>query len=62
MWLTDAKLSDRARKHAFVDTNQVQSLPENARKFAAENVDINDEDDSKWLHNLHVSRTNVPHF
>ena len=61
VWLTDAKLSERARKLAAVDTSKGQSFSEGARKLAAENLDINDEDDSKWPHNLRVSRANVPH-
>ena len=44
VWLTDAKLSERARKLASVDTNQDQSFPERARKLAAEDFDINAED------------------
>ena len=35
-------------------------VPESARTSAAENLDINDEDDSGWPHNLRISRTNVP--
>ena len=50
MWLTDAKFSESARKLAAVDTNQGQSFPDFARKLAAGNLDINDEDDSKWPH------------
>ena len=46
---------------AAVDTSKGQSFSEGARKLAAENLDINDEDDSKWPHNLRVSRANVPH-
>ena len=56
MWLPDAKVSERARKLAAVDTNQDQIFQERARKLAAENSGINDEDDSKWPHNLpHIS-------
>ena len=62
VWLTDAKLSERARKLAAVDTNQDQSFQERARKRAAEYLDINDEDDSKWPHNLRVSGAHVPHL
>ena len=62
VWLTDAKMSERARKLAAVDTNQDQSCPERARKLAAENFDINDEDDSEWPHNLRISRANAPHL
>ena len=61
VWLTDAKLGERARKLAAAGTNQDLSFQECARKLAAENLDINDEDDSKWPHNLRVSRANVPH-
>ena len=43
-----AKLSERARKLPAV--------------LAAENLDINDQDDSQWPHNLRVSRANVPHL
>ena len=53
MWLTDAKLSERARQLAAADTSQDQIF---------ENLDINDEDDSKWPHNLHVSGADVPHL
>ena len=62
VWPTDAKMSERARKLAAAETNQDQSFQERARKLAAENSDINDEDDSKWPHNLHISRAKVPHF
>ena len=62
MWLTDAKLSERARKLVAVDTNQDQSFPESARTLAAENLDINDEGESKWPHNLRISRADVPHL
>ena len=62
VWLTDAKLSERARKLAAADTNLDQNFPEHARKLAAENLDINDENDSKWPHNLRVSRANTPHL
>ena len=47
VWLTDAITSERAMRLAPVDTNQDQSFPERARKLAAENFAINDEDDSK---------------
>ena len=47
VWRTDAKMNERARKLAAADPNQEQSFPERARKLAAENVDINDEDDSE---------------
>ena len=61
--LTDAKMSERARKLAAVDTNEDQSFQEHATKLAAENFDINDEDESKkWAHNLRISRANVPHL
>ena len=62
VWLTDAKLSERARKLAAKDTSQRQSFPESARKLAAENLDINDEDDSKWPYNYRLSCANVPHL
>ena len=55
-------MSERARKLVAVDTNQDQSFQERARKLAAENFDINDEDDSEWPHNLRTSRANVPHL
>ena len=60
--LTDAKMSERARKLAAAGTNQDPSFQERARKLAAENSDINDEDHSKWPHNYRVSRANVAHF
>ena len=62
VWLTDAKNSERARKLAAADTNQDQSFPERARKLVAENVFFNDEDDSKWPHNLRISRASVRHL
>ena len=62
MWLTNAKMSERARKLAAVDTNLDQSFQERARKLATENFDINDEDDSKWPHSLRISRAVVPHL
>ena len=55
-------MSDRAGKLAAVDTNLDQSFQEIARKLAVEHVDINDEDDSKWPHNLRTSRSDVPHL
>ena len=60
--LTDAMMSERARELAATNTDQDQSFQERARKLAAENLDTNDEDDSKWPHNLRVSRANVPHL
>ena len=62
VWLTDAKLNESARKLAAADTSHGQSFPESASELAAENLDINDEDDSKWPHNLRVSRANVPYL
>ena len=62
VWLTNAKLSERAKKLAAVDTNPDQNFPGRAKKFAAENLEINDEDDSKWPHTLRVSGANVPHL
>ena len=59
VWLTDAKMSERARKLAAVDTNRDQSFPERSRKLAVENSDINDEDDSKCPHNLRTSRADA---
>ena len=51
-----------ARELAAIDTSQGQSFPEIARKFAAKNLDIIDEYDSKWPHNLGVSRAEIPHL
>ena len=62
MWLTDAKIRESARKLAAAGTNLGQSFQERTRKFAAENSDINDEDDSEWAQNYRISRVNVPHF
>ena len=62
MWLKDAKLSERARKLAAAGTNQDLSFQECAKDFAAENSEINDEDDSKWPHKYRISRANVPHL
>ena len=57
VWQRDAELNEPARKLAAAGTNQDQSFQECARKLAAENSDIiNDEDDSKWPNNLpHIS-------
>ena len=44
VWLTIAKMNERARKLAAPGTNQDPSCEERARKVAAENSDINDED------------------
>ena len=55
-------MSERTKKLVAAGTNQDQSFQERARKFAAENSDINDEDDSKWPHNHRLSRANVAHF
>ena len=62
MWLPDAKINERARKQATAGTYQDASLQECARKLAAENSDINDEDDSKWPHKYRMSRADVPHL
>ena len=61
MWLTDAKMSERAWKLAAAGTNQDPSFLERAWKLAAENSDLNDEDDSMWPHNYRISRAKVPH-
>ena len=56
-------MSERARKLAAAGTNQDPSFQECAWKLAAENSDINDEDDSKrWPDNYCISRANVPHL
>ena len=47
---------------AAADTRQSQSVPEIARTFAAKKFDINDEDHSKWPHNLRVSCADIPHL
>ena len=60
--LTGAKLSESWRKLAAVDTSQSQSFPDSVGTLAAENLDINDDDGSKWPHNLRVSRAHVPHL
>ena len=62
VWLTDAKMKGRARKLAAAGTNQDLSLQERARKLAAENSDLNVEDNSKWPHTYRTSRASVPHF
>ena len=62
VWLTDAKMSERARKLAAAGPNQDQSFPERARKIAAENSDIDGEDDSKGPQNYRISRANGPHL
>ena len=62
VWLTDAKMNERARKLVVAGTKQELSFQECARKLATENSDINDEDDSKWPHNYRRSRANVPHL
>ena len=45
--LTDAKMNERAKKLAAARTNQDPSFQERPRTLAAENSDINDEDDSE---------------
>ena len=55
-------MNERARKLAAAGTNKDPSFQDRARKLAAENSDINDEDSSKWPHNYRMSRANVPHF
>ena len=40
VWLTDAKMSEGARKLAAVDMNQDQSFPERARKLAAQSANV----------------------
>ena len=62
VWLTDAKMNERAMKLTAARTNQNPSFPERARKLAVENLDINDEDDSKWPHNYRISRADVPNL
>ena len=62
VWPTNAKTNDSARKLVAAGTNQDVSFQEGARKLAAENSEINDEDDSKCPHSLRVSRANVPHL
>ena len=49
-------------KFGAAETNHDQSFQESTRKLAAENSDINDEDDSNWPHNLRTSRAYVPHL
>ena len=46
VWLTDAKKNDSARKLAAAATNQDLSFQECARNLAAENSEINVDDDS----------------
>ena len=60
VYLTDAKMNERARKLAAAGTHQDMSFQERARKLVGENSHINDEDDSKWPHNYRISRANVP--
>ena len=55
-------LSERAKKLAAAGTNKDPNFQERGRKLAAENSDINDEDDSKWPHNYRITRANVPHL
>ena len=62
VWLLDAETIDSARKLAAARTNQDLSFQECVRKLDAENPEINDEDDSKWPHNLRMSHANVPHL
>ena len=62
VYLTDAKMNERARKLAAAGTNQDPSFQERARKLVGENSHINDENDSKWPHNYHISRANVSHL
>ena len=51
VWLTDAKTNDSPRKLAAAGTNHDLSVQACARKLAAENSEIID-DDSKWPHNI----------
>ena len=62
VWLTDAMLSERARRLAAAGTNQGLSFQESARKLAAENSEIIVDDDSEWPDNFHISRAYVPHL
>ena len=61
VWLTGSKMNERAGKLATAGTNQDPSI-QVLRKLAAENSDINDEDDMKWAHNYRTSPAHVPHF
>ena len=54
VWLTGAKLSERARK-----TRCCRHEP---GSVGAEILDINDEEHSKWPHNLRITRADVPHL
>ena len=60
VWLTVAKTSDSAGELAAAETNQDLSFQECARKLAAVNSEIIDEDESKWPHKYRVSRAKVP--
>ena len=56
------KTNDIARKLAAAGTNQDLSFQDCARKLAARNSEIIDDDDSEWPNNFHISRANVPHL
>ena len=61
VWLPIAKTDDSARKLLTAGTNLDLSFQDCARELAAENSEINDENDSKWPHNYRISRADVPH-
>ena len=52
-------LSERAKKVAAAGTNQDPSFQERGRKLAADNSDINDEDDSKSPYYYRISHSNL---
>ena len=56
----DSNQNDAASRSQVWLTDAKSS--ERARKLAAENFDINDEDDSKRPHNFSISRANVPNL
>ena len=60
--MTQRQVLECGQQMQTAGMNHDPSFQERARKLAAEHLNINDEDDSQWPHNLRVSRANVPHL
>ena len=61
VWQSDAKTNDSARRLAAAGTQQNLDFQDSARRFAAENSDIID-DDAEWPSDYRISRAYVSHF
>ena len=61
VWQSDAKTNDSQRRLAATGTNQNLDFQDSARRLAAENSDIIDED-TEWPYNYRISRADVPHL